>query len=88
MECFPREQFLVVPSETFYAQPEATFGRVCNFLGLRSGSELGGEPPRLNHQPGDDMKDETRRWLQRYFAPHNAELTRDLGQEFGWGSTC
>ena len=84
MEYFPREQFLILPSETFYAQPEATFGRVCNFLDLSSGPELGGDPPRLNHQPGEDMKDETRRWLQGYFAPHNAELTRYLGQDFGW----
>ena len=84
MEHFPREQFLVLPSERFYAQPEATFGRVCDFLGLPSDPKLGGDPPRLNHQPGEEMKAETRRWLQRYFAPHNAELARYLGQEFGW----
>ncbi len=86
MEHFPREQFLVLPSETFYAQPQATYTRVCDFLGLPSGPARDIDPPRLNHQPGEAMKDETRRWLRRYFAPHNADLARFLGQDFAWSA--
>ena len=84
LEHFPREQILILPSETFYARPAEVFARVCDFLGLGCPAFLRDDPPNLNHEPGEPMADATRCRLREYFAPHNASLARFLGQDFPW----
>ena len=80
---FPRERFLVLPAERFYADPDAVCGRVFDFLGLpparlRSLSV----PNRREYAPLDaDLRVE----LGRRYAPHNRELADLLGEDFGWG---
>ena len=88
MNVFPREQFLILKSEDFYADPAATLEQVLAFL------QLPGLEPRArqkryrsynyNATPYAAMEAGTRKRLIEYFAPHNAELHQFLGRDFGW----
>jgi hypothetical protein len=79
---FPREQFLFLPSETFYRAPAESYARVLSFVGL---------PPYdlasydvFNDRPSTDMDDAVRAELTEYYRPHNAALSERLDMSFGW----
>jgi len=87
MGLFPREQFLILKSEEFYADPVAVFKRVLTFLNLPE------VEPRLNKQNYKQYSHNTyfstmdaalRKRLIEYFEPHNARLYDLLGVDFGW----
>ena len=88
MRLFPREQFLILKSEDFYADPAATLQEVLAFLQL----------PRIalpaqkqdykqyNNNTYNKMDPALRQRLLEYFQPHNARLYQLLGTDFGWDS--
>jgi hypothetical protein len=87
MEWFPREQFLILKSEQFYADPAATCKQVLAFLNLPEAAL------RLNpsdykqyyHNTYSSQMDATlRQCLSEYFRPHNVRLYDLLGIDFGW----
>ncbi len=87
MDLFPREQFLILKSEDFYADPVVAYKRVLAFLNLP------GVEPRLNKQDYKQYSHNTyfssmdaalRKRLIEYFEPHNARLYDFLGVDFGW----
>ena len=73
LELFPREQLLVLPSETLYASPAATHRRVLDFLGL--------PPHRLpsypvyNDRRSSPLDPVLRAELTAYYRPYNAALS-------------
>ena len=82
MECFPREQFLILRSEDLFQEPERTYRRVLSFLGL---------PPHTlaaydQYYPLSDgeMPRALRERLIDYFAPYSQQLNEFLGLDFGW----
>jgi hypothetical protein len=83
LELFGREQFLFVKAEDLESNPQPTLDRVYAFLDL---------PPHENEQLGnlhvapryDPMPSATRQQLAEYFRPHNEQLNRLLGVDFGW----
>ncbi len=84
---FPREQFLILKSEEFYADPVTTFKQVSAFLDLQD------VEPQLRKQEYkyyahntyySGMDSALRQRLLEYFAPHNARLYEFLGINFGW----
>lgn len=82
-EYFPREQFLIIPSEDYFADAKPVFDDLMPFLGLepwqpaeRSWSKRGGY--------GEKMSDATRAKLRTYFKPHNERLEQLLGRSFHW----
>ncbi|MEG4319794.1 MULTISPECIES: sulfotransferase [unclassified Microcoleus] len=82
MNLFPREQFLILPSEEFYANPAATLSQVFNFLGLpdyqlSDYKQYNGG----NYQPADDVVSQR---LREYFQQHNRELGEYVEREFAW----
>ncbi len=87
MSLFPREQFLILKSEDFYADPVSAFKQVSAFLGLPE------TEPRLKKEAYKQYSHNTyfttmdaalRRRLSAYFEPHNARLYDFLGIDFGW----
>ena len=80
---FPRERFLVLPAERFYADPDAVCGRVFDFLGLPPARLPSlSVPNRREYAPPDaDLRAD----LERRYTPHNRELADLLGEDFGWG---
>jgi hypothetical protein len=79
---FPREQFLVLHSEAFFARPDEGLLRTLAFLGLPHWSPAEFEV----HNPGAylEMNPATRRRLQEFYAPHNHRLYELLDWDFGW----
>jgi hypothetical protein len=87
MDIFPREQFLILKSEEFYADPLAAFKQVAAFLNLPQAE------PRIKKQAykqyehntySSQMDPALRKRLSEYFEPHNARLYEFLGIDFGW----
>jgi Sulfotransferase domain len=80
---FPREQFLFLKAEDFFARPERVFDDVCTFLGL---PQLSPEAlPRLNVSAEyQHMPPETRARIADYFRPHNERLYELTGIDMGW----
>ncbi|MEO8954889.1 MAG: sulfotransferase domain-containing protein [Ktedonobacteraceae bacterium] len=87
MTLFPREQFLILKSEDFYADSAATFKKVLTFLNLPA-VELEQEKQAYkqynNNIYSSKMEPAMRKRLVEYFKPHNARLYEFLGVDFGW----
>ena len=88
MGFFPREQFLLLRSEDFYADPASALEKVSQFLQL---------PPlqahertkkykqhNYNNTPYSSMNPATRERLVAYFEPHNQRLSNFVGMVFDW----
>lgn len=80
---FPREQVHVMQSEAFFAQPEAEYKRLIDFLGLSSFQP--GSFDQHNARPSSPMPDSVRRGLEDHYAPFNDRLETMLGEPLRWG---
>ena len=86
MDLFPREQFLILKSEDFYADPAAGLRQVLQFIsvpgvGLKAQKEA---YEQLNTTKPPKMNAATRKRLIEYFEPHNARLYAYLGINYSW----
>ena len=80
---FPREQFLLIRAEDFFAETQAIFDEVLDFLAL---------PPhaleqRKKHNVGKysaTLSDAMRQDLSNYFRPHNQQLYDFIGRDLSW----
>ena len=82
---FPDDHILVLRSEDYFADPASVFQETTRFLGLPDWDA--GQYPAEN--PGHNRREidpEARAFLADYFRPHNAELERMTGRDFGWGA--
>ena len=79
---YPEERVLVWASEEYYADPAATIGRICGFLGLAE-RDLPPIAP-LNPAPPSQMPDDARAALVQRFAPDVAEVCSILGRRMPW----
>lgn len=82
LDVFPREQLLVIQSETFFRDTEQTLHETQSFLGLPVQTPEEFRAYHLSEYP--DMSAATRRQLQDYFAPYNQQLYDLLGCNYGW----
>ncbi|MEM1368219.1 MAG: sulfotransferase domain-containing protein [Cyanobacteria bacterium P01_H01_bin.15] len=80
--CFPDEQFLILKSEDFFANPEDSVNQVFAFLGL--------SPLSLKEYPVNNSGNaaplpidaQTHQTLVDFFQPHNQKLVERLGPKF------
>lgn len=79
---FPREQFHIMVSEEFYADPDREVNEVWRFLGVAPWKLV--SRTRHNHQPAPDIRSETRERLQEALADHNRGLEELLGRRLPW----
>lgn len=86
MELFPKEQFLILKSEDFYADPAAGLKQVLQFINVPDVGikDLKEEYEQLNTTKPPKMEPTTRKRLMEYFEPHNTRLYDYLGVDFGW----
>lgn len=82
MQFFPKEQFLVLPSEELYNQPNIVLNQVLEFLQLPSFQLTQYEKYNSGEYP--EVNQEIRQQLQTYFQPYNQELAELLGVKFAW----
>lgn len=79
---FPRQQLLVLASEQLRRDPAAAYARVLEHLGADP-HELPAYPPIFEREYAP-MAPDTRKRLERYFAPHNDRLYALVGEDLGW----
>lgn len=79
---FPREQFHIMVSEDFYADPDREVNEIWRFLGLAPRKLV--SRTRYNHQSAPDIPSETRERLQEALADHNRGLEELLGRRLPW----
>jgi Sulfotransferase domain len=81
---FADEQLLVLSSERFFREPEATFRRVLDFLGLPAFTPDAFE--RHNAHDYRQMGAEVRERLVEHFREPNRRLYESLGEDLGWSA--
>ena len=79
---YPREQFHIVASEDFYADPERRVNEVWSFLGLPPHKLVSRK--RYNYLPAPGIPSATRQRLRDALAEHNRELDELLGRTLPW----
>ena len=83
MDVFPKDQFLIICAEDFFADTQAIYNRVLRFLGLPD-FNLKDYKKVNTGKYKKDMAPETRKDLAAYFLPHNQRLYADTGIDFHW----
>jgi hypothetical protein len=81
---FPADQLLVLRSEDAFADPQGTFDRVLDFLGLRPARLAEAAP--FNTTAGT-LAPATRARLAAELAPDTAALEAHLGRAFDWSTS-
>ena len=83
-ELFPKENFLILKSEDFFANPPEIFNQVLEFLNLQKWELL--EYKAYNTRKKDEvgLNPSTRAFLKDYFQPYNQSLCQLTGIDFDW----
>ena len=88
MHYFPLEQFLLLRSEDFYADPASALDQVSQFLQLPPLQAQERTKKYTSHNynttPYSSMNPATRGRLVAYFEPHNQRLSDLVGMDFDW----
>lgn len=79
---FPREQFLILPSQTMFEQPEATLKQLYHHLGLEHSPEQ--DYPQYNAGTYEPIAPELRQTLAEFLAPPTRQLESLLNCSFNW----
>jgi hypothetical protein len=81
---FPDRQLLVLSSERFFGEPDRTFGRVLDFLGLPDFSPAAYE--KHNAHDYRQMGEPMRARLAEHYREPNRRLYETLGDDLGWSA--
>lgn len=82
--CFPREQLLVLRSEDLYAQTQAVYDTVCDFLGIPRFDLPSRTPHNATWRTRDDVPDDSARELRQHYVSRNSSLEDYLDIEIAW----
>lgn len=84
-ELFPRDQLLVLKSETLFAEPKRVIDRVYQFLDLDPSLCARDYTPRNlgGYDPGQ-VPASVYEELTGFYAPHNERLYEMVGEDWGW----
>lgn len=82
-QVFPREQNLVINSESFFNAPKETLKKVFQFLGIEQ-YDIPDLSPKHVATNRTKVEPEIYDYLDNYFASHNRELYQLLGINFDW----
>lgn len=86
MSLFPKDQFLILQTEDFYANPTAIYEQTLNFLHIPGDLPAAQKQTfqKYNSTTPPRMDTATRKRLLAYFEPYNARLYAFLGKNFVW----
>ncbi len=82
LQFFPKQQFLFLHSEAFYANPKAVVNQVFQFLDLEP--YLLPDYPIINANAYPQVSVTLRQQLTEYFNLYNQQLSDLLNQDFNW----
>jgi Sulfotransferase domain len=80
---FQRDQFLILKSEDFFTDPQATLAQVFQFLAL---PEYSPQATKVSYAGSyhDAIAPQVRTDLRQFFAPYNQRLYEFLGIDYDW----
>lgn len=84
LEHFPREQLLVIYAEDLYRDTAATFGEVCDFLGLPRIEMPTTKPFNSTWRTKNLPPEAEARRLHEFYAPLRADLEQLVGKAAPW----
>jgi O-antigen/teichoic acid export membrane protein len=84
LDHFPREQLMILNSESFFRRPAAAFERVLRFLDLKPAPDIAFQT--YNALSYGAMDGAMREELSSFFRGPNEELIDLLGADFSWGA--
>ena len=84
LQCFSREQLLVLSSEEFFREPVTTLGTVFEFVGVDKDFKVKDLEPRNVTENRTSVDSEIYDYLDRFFLPHNQALCELLDKKFDW----
>lgn len=79
---FDRDQIKVIKSENLFQEPGETTNDVFRFLGVKS-YELD-KYHQVNKRDYEDLDEELKEKIQKYYEPHIEELKELIGQDMEW----
>lgn len=79
---YPREQVLVIRSETLFDEPATTLAQIFEFVDPSLDSDI--PMKHIHATPPADIEPEVREWLVDYYQPFNLKLEDLLGMEVNW----
>ena len=80
------ERVYVVDADRFFADPNAEFQRLTQWLGLPAWCP--DHVDRTNARPGDPLAADLRTRLENYFEPFDRALAIHLGRELSWRASA
>lgn len=84
MDIFSNEQFLIIQSERFFSNPDQVFQEVLQFLNVPNFHLEEYSKVDAGKYEKSKMDSSVRKQLIEYFKPHNEELYKFLGINYGW----
>ena len=84
MKFFPKEQFLIIQSEKFFADPNLFYKKILKFLNLPEHELKIYEKIGAGKYKNPMMDTNTRKRLAEELKPYNDELFEFLGTKFDW----
>jgi hypothetical protein len=86
-ELFPREQFLILDSADFFADPRSTLLRILEFVGAAPWTPAEFRNYSYTSKPAEnpDIPEPTAAELRRRFSTPNRQLEQLLGTDLPWG---
>ena len=95
LRLFPRQQLMIIQSESFFENAADTMNEVAEFLGLESFEFEAADQLQRSWDAGAGyafeipqdypaMDNATRRTLTEFFDPYNQQLYRLIDEDFGW----
>lgn len=79
LQRFPREQLLVLVAEEYRRDPQATYDRICDFLGVPSARLIHVDAHVREYTAG--LTAEQRERMVEFYRPHNERFFRILGRD-------
>lgn len=83
-QVFPKEQLLLLSSEAFFSDPQATLGKVFDFLGVDTDFQIPNLSPHGVGTNRTKVEPVVYEYLEEYFKGWNQKLYEKSGQDFGW----
>jgi hypothetical protein len=79
---FPKENIMIINSESFFSDPVRTFETICKFIGVEVTQEIDFE--KMNEGTSETMSSETRHMLKEFYKPHNEAFFSLINERFSW----
>lgn len=83
LQFFPIEQILLLPSESFFADPAQTLRLVFDFIGVDANYKIEDLAPQ-NVSKKPKLAFDVYEYLEDYFREHNRALYELVERDFGW----